>query len=239
MIPLLVMVAKKPRARNAKDVTIDELFLEQPENVRHAPQAQQQKPSWFCFFHGVDNVCAPPSRFSRSAYGCARSPGPSLGRRAMNGEEGLGAIFPAMANSVMMFDVLGFPEDHPQRAIARKSVEKLLVVHDNEAYCQPCVSPIWDTGLVCHALLEVGGERVVGDVKRRPRLACAQAGARCPRRLDRAAERSSPAFEHHRVHHAAQLGNVVHDFELPFVVQFRRVLIHPRDARFPSGLPPL
>ena len=84
----------------------------------------------------------------------------------MNGEDGLGAIFPAMANSVMMFDVLGYPEDHPQRAIARKSVEKLLVVHDNEAYCQPCVSPIWDTGLVCHALLEVGGERVVGDVKR-------------------------------------------------------------------------
>jgi len=67
---------------------------------------------------------------------------------------------------VMMFDVLGYPENHPQREIARKSVEKLLVVHDEEAYCQPCVSPIWDTGLVCHALLEVGGERVVSDVKR-------------------------------------------------------------------------
>ena len=39
----------------------------------------------------------------------------------LNGEDGLGAIFPAMANSVMMFDVLGYPEDHPQRAIARRS----------------------------------------------------------------------------------------------------------------------
>ena len=84
----------------------------------------------------------------------------------LNGEDGLGAIFPAMANSVMMFAVLGYPEDHPQRAIARKSVEKLLVVHDNEAYCQPCVSPIWDTGLACHALLEVGGERAAAQVKR-------------------------------------------------------------------------
>ena len=28
----------------------------------------------------------------------------------------------------------------------------------HEAYCQPCVSPVWDTGLACHALLEVGGE---------------------------------------------------------------------------------
>ena len=56
----------------------------------------------------------------------------------------------------------GYPADHPQRAIARQSIEKLLVVHDDEAYCQPCVSPIWDTGLACHALLEAGGERVGG-----------------------------------------------------------------------------
>jgi squalene-hopene/tetraprenyl-beta-curcumene cyclase len=65
-----------------------------------------------------------------------------------------------------MFAVLGYPEDHPQRAIARRSVEKLLVVHEQEAYCQPCVSPIWDTGLTCHALLEAGGEQAVAQVKR-------------------------------------------------------------------------
>ena len=38
-------------------------------------------------------------------------------------------------------------------------------MHDTEAYCQPCVSPIWDTGLACHALLEAGGERVAAQVK--------------------------------------------------------------------------
>ena len=40
--------------------------------------------------------------------------------------------------------------------MARRAVEKLLVVHADEAYLQPCVSPIWDTGLACHALLETG-----------------------------------------------------------------------------------
>ncbi|HEX4182461.1 MAG TPA: squalene--hopene cyclase, partial [Caulobacteraceae bacterium] len=73
---------------------------------------------------------------------------------------------PAMANSVMMYDGLGYPEDHPDRAIARKSVEKLLVIKEHEAYCQPCVSPVWDTALACHAMLEVGGpeaERRVAD----------------------------------------------------------------------------
>jgi squalene-hopene/tetraprenyl-beta-curcumene cyclase len=65
-----------------------------------------------------------------------------------------------------MFDVLGYPPDHPQREIARKSIEKLLVVHEHEAYCQPCVSPIWDTGLTCHALLEVGGKDVVTSARK-------------------------------------------------------------------------
>src|SRR5260370_17797507 len=66
-----------------------------------------------------------------------------------------------MANSVMMFDVLGLPAYDPLRSIARKSIEKLLVVHAHEAYCQPCVSPVWDTGLVCQTLLEVGGDKAV------------------------------------------------------------------------------
>jgi squalene-hopene/tetraprenyl-beta-curcumene cyclase len=79
----------------------------------------------------------------------------------LNGEDGLGAIYPAMANSVMMFDALGYPPDHPDRAIARKSVENLLVIQENEAYCQPCVSPIWDTALAAHAMMEAG----VGEQK--------------------------------------------------------------------------
>jgi squalene-hopene/tetraprenyl-beta-curcumene cyclase len=77
-------------------------------------------------------------------------------RQRLNGEDGLGAIYPAMANSVMMFDALGYAPVHPDRAIARLSVEKLLVIKDDEAYCQPCVSPVWDTALSAHALAEAG-----------------------------------------------------------------------------------
>ena len=111
--------------------------------------------------------CARPSRiFPKRSRQRAIDGAVAWVTERLNGEDGLGAIFPAMANSVMMFDVLGFSESHPQRAIARKSIEKLLAVHEHEAYCQPCVSPIWDTGLVCHALLEVGGEGAVAQVKR-------------------------------------------------------------------------
>src|SRR5262249_52155453 len=84
----------------------------------------------------------------------------------LNGEDGIGAIFPAMVNSVLMFDALGYDENYPQRTIARRGIDKLLVIADHEAYCQPCVSPVWDTGLFCHALLEVGDERSVAQANK-------------------------------------------------------------------------
>jgi len=164
VVPLLVLQALEPKARNPKGVRIDELFLEPPQSIGLAPKAPQQRASWFWIFHAIDillRAVVPlfPKRLRQRAIERAVA----WVRERLNGEDGLGAIFPAMANSVMMFDVLGYPEHHPDRAIARRSVEKLLVVHEHEAYCQPCVSPIWDTGLTCHALLEVGGARAVAQ----------------------------------------------------------------------------
>ena len=39
IVPLLVLMVKKPRARNAKGVRIDELFLEPPHSIGPAPKA--------------------------------------------------------------------------------------------------------------------------------------------------------------------------------------------------------
>jgi squalene-hopene/tetraprenyl-beta-curcumene cyclase len=165
LVPLLVLQALKPRARNPKGIAIEELFLEPPRTIGLAPKAPQQKALWFWFFRGVDLVlrCITfPRRLRQRAIERASA----WVTERLNGEDGLGAIFPAMANSVMMFDALGYAEHHPQRAIARKSVEKLLVVHEHEGYCQPCVSPIWDTALTCHALLEVGGDGAAAQARK-------------------------------------------------------------------------
>jgi squalene-hopene/tetraprenyl-beta-curcumene cyclase len=80
----------------------------------------------------------------------------------LNGEDGLGAIYPAMANSVMMFDILGYAPEHPDAAIAWKSLHKLLVIEDDRAYCQPCLSPVWDTSLAGHAMAEAEGDTAPG-----------------------------------------------------------------------------
>jgi squalene-hopene/tetraprenyl-beta-curcumene cyclase len=167
IVPLLVLMAKKPVAKNPKGVRIDELFIEPPQTLGPTPKAAQQKASWFWFFRGVDNVLrATEPLFPKHIRQRAIDRAVAWVCERLNGEDGLGAIFPAMANSVMMFAALGISESDPRRAIARKSVEKLLVVHDREAYCQPCVSPIWDTGLVCHTLLEAAGARATEQVRK-------------------------------------------------------------------------
>ena len=60
------------------------------------------------------------------------------------------------------------------------------MVKPDEAYCQPCVSPIWDTGLASHALLETGDAEARQRVTRALAWLTPQADARCARRLDRA-----------------------------------------------------
>ncbi|MBN3775344.1 squalene--hopene cyclase [Burkholderia sp. Se-20378] len=160
IVPLLVLNAKRPLAKNPRGVRIDELFIDPPVNAGLLPRQGHQSAGWFAFFRVVDHALrAVDGLFPNYTRERAIRQAVSFVDERLNGEDGLGAIYPAMANSVMMYDVLGYAEDHPNRAIARKSIEKLLVVQEDEAYCQPCLSPVWDTSLAANALLETRDAR--------------------------------------------------------------------------------
>ena len=151
IVPLLVLCAKKPLAKNPRGIHVPELFVAGVPVA--SPRGPHQSAGWSAFFAALDRILKvmpwPKGARDKAIEKCR-----AWTTERLNGEDGLGAIYPAMANSVMMFDVLGYPPEHPDRAIARKSVENLLVIKADEAYCQPCVSPVWDTALVAHALLE-------------------------------------------------------------------------------------
>jgi len=165
IVPLLVLRELAPRARNPRGVTIGELFARPPAELRGLQRGAHQKEPWASFFFALDGVLrvVRPRLPGRDA---AIEKAVAFVTERLNGDDGLGAIFPAMANAVMMYDALGVPESDPRRAIARASVEKLLIVKDEEAYCQPCLSPVWDTALVAHALLEAGDEAAVASAAR-------------------------------------------------------------------------
>ncbi|WP_343613832.1 squalene--hopene cyclase [Novosphingobium sp.] len=160
VVPLLVLCALRPLAKNKRGIKVDELYSGNPAGL--TSQAAHVHRVWKTGFEVLDWGLKRfenhwPKKMRRRAIDlCA-----AWVTERLNGEDGLGAIYPAMANSVMMYDVLGYAPDHPHRAIARHSVEKLLVIKDDEAYCQPCVSPVWDTALAAHAMLEVGTPKAV------------------------------------------------------------------------------
>jgi squalene-hopene/tetraprenyl-beta-curcumene cyclase len=159
LVPLLVLQALKPRAVNRRGVTIGELFTVPPETVRRWPTGAHQSWVWVKFFGAIDKLLklAEPF-FPQGPRRRAIAAAAAFVTERLNGEDGLGAIYPAMANTVLMYDALGYPASHPDLVAARESIERLLVVGKDEAYCQPCLSPVWDTALATHALFEAGDE---------------------------------------------------------------------------------
>ena len=159
IVPLLVMMALKPKAANPRAVGIDELFHVTPFAVKRWPKTANQIGFWGAFFIGLDkllHVVEPlfPARTRKTAIDKAVA----FIRERLNGEDGVGAIYPSIAYTVLMFHVLGVPEEHPDMIVARAALEKLVAQNGEEAFCQPCLSPVWDTVLSTHALLEAEGD---------------------------------------------------------------------------------
>jgi squalene-hopene/tetraprenyl-beta-curcumene cyclase len=156
MVPLFILCTHKPTAKNPRKIDIRELFTTPPEKEKH----YFQRDGW------LKKVFLALDHFGRAIdplipgfvrYRATRKAEAWMLER-LNGEDGLGAIFPAMVNALEAMVILGYPEEDPRRRTAKHAIEKLLVTHGSSAYCQPCVSPVWDTALACLALQEIDDE---------------------------------------------------------------------------------
>jgi squalene-hopene/tetraprenyl-beta-curcumene cyclase len=164
--PLLILASKRPSAKNPRGVNCQELFKTPTDQIK-VWNTNPTGTKWGDFFIALDKLLQPAEKYIFPRLPFRKK----AVRRAiefmnprLNGFDGLGAIFPAMANTVMAFHVLGYAKDHPDYVIALGAVRKLVVEtrdkrKDRARYCQPCVSPIWDTCLAAHSLLEAGVER--------------------------------------------------------------------------------
>lgn len=155
MVPLLVLQALRPMPKR-ECPSISELFVNPPDKEKYP----LQNPTG----HWLGDVLLAVDKVGRyfepfvPTLAQKRSIDKAMAfiRERLNGEDGLGGIFPAMANTLMAFRALGIPQDDPDYQTARAAVDKLLVVNDDIAYVQPCLSPVWDTALAEHALMEAG-----------------------------------------------------------------------------------
>jgi squalene-hopene/tetraprenyl-beta-curcumene cyclase len=152
MVPLFILTTLKPAARNPKQVHIRELFTTPPEEEKNYFSIRSPLNRLFLTLDQLGRLIEPaiPAWVRRLAI--RRAEAWLVERR--NGTGGLGGIFPAMVNALEVLACLGYPADHPCRLATKKALENLLVVGEHSAYCQPCLSPVWDTALSSLALLE-------------------------------------------------------------------------------------
>ncbi len=163
VIPISIIWAKKPLRQAPAYASIDELRI--PLDL--APDYQKRKvegtsKSWQLFFSSIDKA----AKLAESVTGKLKvRPLRKLAiNRAMDwikdrfeDSDGLGGIFPPIANSLVAFRELGVPEDDPHFRMAERSLKGLRVKgDDNEIRIQPCHSPVWDTAIAVNSLVLAG-----------------------------------------------------------------------------------
>ncbi len=169
LIPLLIVFAHRPVCRIPKEQGIEELYSIPRTEIRYwkfPPFNKDQK--WFTPHNIFVALDAMLKLYDHMPLMWLREK--ALHRAAtwmlehIKGSGGLGAIYPAMANSIMAIQCMGFHVDDPLVRKALREIEDLEIyetisIEDQRVetmHLQPCHSPIWDTSLLMNALVEAG-----------------------------------------------------------------------------------
>ncbi len=153
MVPLAVLCSLRARAANPTGTTLDELFVRPPAQERDWFPARSRANRRLLRLERLARLCEPLLRITLRRRALRRAEAWILER--LNGEDGLGAIFPAMVGALEALLALGHARDSAPCRQAARAIERLVVLEeDGRAWCQPCFSPVWDTALASLALQE-------------------------------------------------------------------------------------
>ncbi|MCP5003377.1 MAG: squalene--hopene cyclase, partial [Planctomycetes bacterium] len=157
VIPLGIIMAMKPRHNIGGGSALDELYVLQKNKVNYRLERDKGVISLKNIFITLDSILR---RYEKSPFiplrrlAIAKAEKWLLKRFEKSG--GLGAIWPAMVNSVIAMKCLGYKDEHPAVRNALIEIEKLEVHDSDSLHMQPCVSPVWDTPWSILALTESG-----------------------------------------------------------------------------------
>ena len=163
MVPLFILCTLKPTAVNQRGIDIRELFITPPEDELNYFKVTTKLKRIFLWLDHIGQLVEKLVPEFVRRYSIRKCEQWFLDR--MNDEHGIGGIFPAMVNVYESLVVLGYPKDHPTRKMARQAIDNLLTERNNTIYCQPSLSPIWDTALVSQTLIETENNKPSIEVK--------------------------------------------------------------------------
>lgn len=158
-VPLSIIYALKPVCPLPKECHVDELFVGGREHADLSLPRTEKVLSWTNFFLLTDKALKIAEKFPiQRARQAAMKKAEKWMTERFEASGGLGAILPAMMNSVLALRCLGYPEDHPLIVEGIRELDDLEIYEpeDDSIRIQPCHSPVWDTCIATYALATAG-----------------------------------------------------------------------------------
>lgn len=157
ILPLALVTTLRYTRRLRPEQGIAELYLDREAANRLAEKPTGFPRNWRDVFLRVDQVL---KHYDRTPNATLREKAVREAERwlleHLDGSEGLGAIFPPMVYILVVFRALGYPDDHPRVKKAHAHLRDFFIRDGDQIRIQPCLSPVWDTGIALHALAEAG-----------------------------------------------------------------------------------
>ena len=156
-VPLSIIWAYKPQCPIPERARIPELFVPGSASRAGSNGAGRWTRGWHYLFHRADQGIKLLERgrfrlLRRKALRAAEE----WTRRRLDMSDGLGAIFPAIVNTVFAFRCLGYSQQDQAIQSQLHALEKLEVDLGDTLKIQPALSPVWDSAQAAGILAAAG-----------------------------------------------------------------------------------
>ena len=153
-VPLLIVMDREPVYAVEPGFTIDELYLEGRHRAQFDLPFSNEWTDTFIHLDGLFKFAEATNLVPFREEGIRAAERWILERQEATGD--WGGIIPAMLNSLLGLKALEYNVHDPiiERGLA--AIDAFALETDDQYRIQPCISPVWDTGLVVRALAESG-----------------------------------------------------------------------------------
>jgi len=156
VIPMAILYHYKPCWAHAGRFRVDDLFAT-PHRTLPSFQFDRHLVTWRNLFLVLDRFMKLYERLPwRPLRSRALRQARLWMRQHLERSDGLGAIYPAMMNSIFALLAMGHGPDDPITAREIGQMARFEIEEGDTIRVQPCLSPVWDTAIAMVGLEEAG-----------------------------------------------------------------------------------
>ena len=157
IVPLLILLDRKPLRPIPPSAEIDELFPLPRSQTDYSMSRPQRLVGWETFFYAGNHILRQIEKLPWNptrTQALKRAEEWILGHQEADGS--WGGIQPPWVYSLMALHAIGYSVDHPVIKKGLDGFERFSIEEEDTLRVQACLSPLWDTGLTMIALLDSG-----------------------------------------------------------------------------------